>query len=135
MKVWADHTCGMMGRSPDYMNRAMTGFAAGAPFLGDPDARLQVLLPDETGFDLAMNIFTYQPGATLPSLGGRVCEEFSPDDDVEIQALVRNASTGFQRVVQMSSNLPDELQAIAKADFAHDDIYGLGHGLASFGCH
>jgi 4-hydroxyphenylacetate 3-monooxygenase len=39
MKVWADHTCGMMGRSPDYLNRALTGFAAGARFLGEPDRR------------------------------------------------------------------------------------------------
>src|SRR5471032_968949 len=31
----------------------------GQPFLGDPDARLQVLLPDVAAFDLAMNIFTY----------------------------------------------------------------------------
>jgi len=38
----------------------------GDPFLGDPAARLQVLLPDEPAFDLAVNIFTYQPGATLP---------------------------------------------------------------------
>ena len=38
----------------------------GQPFLGDPDARLQILLPESPEFDLAMNIFTYQPGATLP---------------------------------------------------------------------
>lgn len=46
----------------------------GQPFLGDPDARLQVLLPDEPGFDLAMNIFTYQPGATLPFVETHVME-------------------------------------------------------------
>jgi len=33
MRVWAGHTHGFMGRSPDYLNRALTGFAAGAPFL------------------------------------------------------------------------------------------------------
>jgi (S)-ureidoglycine aminohydrolase len=38
----------------------------GVPFLGDPDARLQTLLPNEVMVDLAVNIFTYQPGATLP---------------------------------------------------------------------
>ncbi|MEM1247354.1 MAG: (S)-ureidoglycine aminohydrolase [Acidobacteriota bacterium] len=38
----------------------------GAPFLGDPDAVLKTLLPDEPEYDLAMNLFTYQPGATLP---------------------------------------------------------------------
>ena len=49
--------------------RPIIGDAArvkGQPFLGDPDARLQVLLPDEPAFDLAVNIFTFQPGATLP---------------------------------------------------------------------
>jgi (S)-ureidoglycine aminohydrolase len=46
----------------------------GQPFMGDPDARLQVLLPDEPGFDLAMNIFTYQPGATLPFVETHVME-------------------------------------------------------------
>src|SRR5580658_6593710 len=39
---------------------------SGQPFLGNKDARLQMLLPDESAFDLAVNIFTYQPGATLP---------------------------------------------------------------------
>lgn len=57
--------------------RAIIGDAAaikGQPFLGDPDARLQVLLPDEPAFDLAMNIFTYQPGATLPFVETHVME-------------------------------------------------------------
>ena len=57
--------------------RAVFGDAAqvtGQPFLGDPDARLQVLLPDEPAFDLAMNIFTYQPGATLPFVETHVME-------------------------------------------------------------
>jgi len=39
MKVWEDYTHGMMGRVPDYINRAMTGYAAGAPFLAEADAR------------------------------------------------------------------------------------------------
>jgi (S)-ureidoglycine aminohydrolase len=38
----------------------------GESFLGDPDARLQVLLPDEPAFDLAVNVFRFKPGATLP---------------------------------------------------------------------
>ena len=46
----------------------------GEPFLGDPDARLQVLLPDEPAFDLAVNVFTYQPGATLPMVEVHVME-------------------------------------------------------------
>lgn len=39
MKVWEDHTRGMMGRVPDYINRAMSGYAAGAPFLAEAGAR------------------------------------------------------------------------------------------------
>ena len=57
--------------------RAIIGNAAavrGQAFLGDPDARLQVLLPDEPAFDLAMNVFTYQPGATLPFVETHVME-------------------------------------------------------------
>lgn len=39
MKVWEDHTHGMMGRVPDYISRAVTGYAAGAPFLAEADKR------------------------------------------------------------------------------------------------
>jgi (S)-ureidoglycine aminohydrolase len=46
----------------------------GEPFLGDPNARLQVLLPDASAYDLAVNIFTYQPGATLPFVETHVME-------------------------------------------------------------
>jgi (S)-ureidoglycine aminohydrolase len=44
------------------------------PFLGDPNARLQVLLPDAPAYDLAVNIFTYQPGATLPFVETHIME-------------------------------------------------------------
>jgi (S)-ureidoglycine aminohydrolase len=46
----------------------------GEPFLGDEDARLQVLLPDSPEFDLAVNIFTYQPGAVLPFVENHIME-------------------------------------------------------------
>jgi (S)-ureidoglycine aminohydrolase len=46
----------------------------GEPFQGDPDASLQVLLPDEPAFDLAVNLFTYRPGATLPMVEVHVME-------------------------------------------------------------
>jgi (S)-ureidoglycine aminohydrolase len=49
--------------------RAILGDQArvkGVPFLGDPAANLQVLLPDEPSFDMAVNIFAYQPGGHLP---------------------------------------------------------------------
>ena len=41
---------------------------AGEPFMGDPDAILQTLLPIKPAYDMAVNIFTYQPGATLPQV-------------------------------------------------------------------
>jgi (S)-ureidoglycine aminohydrolase len=50
------------------------GRVKGQPFLGDPDARLQVLLPDDPAFDLAVNVFTYQPGATLPFVETHIME-------------------------------------------------------------
>jgi len=48
--------------------------AKGQPFLGNEDARLQVLLPDQPAFDMAVNIFTYQPGATLPFVETHIME-------------------------------------------------------------
>ena len=39
MKVWEDYTHGMMGRVPDYINRSMSGLAAGAPWLAEADPR------------------------------------------------------------------------------------------------
>jgi (S)-ureidoglycine aminohydrolase len=44
------------------------------PFLGDPAARLQTLLPVEPAFDMAVNVFTYDPGATLPIVETHVME-------------------------------------------------------------
>lgn len=46
----------------------------GGPFLGDPAANLQVLLPDHPSFDLAVNLFTYQPGGHLPFVEVHVME-------------------------------------------------------------
>jgi len=45
-----------------------------SPFLGDPHARLKPLLPDTPGADMAVNIFTYDPGATLPFVETHVME-------------------------------------------------------------
>jgi (S)-ureidoglycine aminohydrolase len=43
-------------------------------FLGDPHARLKVLIPDTMQADMAINIFTYDPGATLPFVESHVME-------------------------------------------------------------
>src|SRR5580700_4144853 len=39
MKVWMDATCGMFGRSPDFLNVMLTGFAIGADEFGHRDKR------------------------------------------------------------------------------------------------
>lgn len=44
------------------------------PFLGNENARLQILLPVDPRYDLAMNLFTYQPGATLPFVETHIME-------------------------------------------------------------
>jgi (S)-ureidoglycine aminohydrolase len=38
----------------------------GEPFMGDPNAVLKTLLPCDPAFDMAVNLFTFQPGAALP---------------------------------------------------------------------
>lgn len=45
-----------------------------APFLGDPDAMLTTLLPDEPGFDMAVNVFRFTAGAALPFVETHVME-------------------------------------------------------------
>jgi len=46
----------------------------GQPFLGDPAANLQVLLPEDPAFDFAVNVFAYQPGGHLPFVEVHVME-------------------------------------------------------------
>ncbi|AUD02925.1 (S)-ureidoglycine aminohydrolase [Spirosoma pollinicola] len=43
-------------------------------YMGDPALRLQVLLPDDLSFDMAVNIFTYDPGGHLPLVETHVME-------------------------------------------------------------
>ena len=46
----------------------------GTAFMGDPDAILKILLPRDPRFDLAVNVFTFQPGASLPLVEVHVME-------------------------------------------------------------
>jgi (S)-ureidoglycine aminohydrolase len=46
----------------------------GPAFLGDPSLRLQVLLPEDLSFDMAVNIFTYDPGGHLPFVETHIME-------------------------------------------------------------
>src|SRR5947199_1171169 len=39
IKLWMDRTCGMFGRSPDFLNVMLTGLAAAAPEFGKSDKR------------------------------------------------------------------------------------------------
>ena len=53
------------------------GDAANVPgptYLGDPALRLQALLPDTLAFDMAVNIFTYDPGGHLPFVETHIME-------------------------------------------------------------
>ncbi|MGK2861350.1 MAG: (S)-ureidoglycine aminohydrolase [Chitinophagaceae bacterium] len=46
----------------------------GDEYLGDSALRLQVLLPDNLSFDMAVNIFTYDPGGHLPFVETHIME-------------------------------------------------------------
>ena len=46
----------------------------GPSYLGDDALRLQVLLPDELSFDMAVNIFTYDSGGHLPMVETHIME-------------------------------------------------------------
>lgn len=45
-----------------------------APFLGDTDAMLKLLLPELPAFDMAINIFAFKSGTTLPFVETHVME-------------------------------------------------------------
>jgi (S)-ureidoglycine aminohydrolase len=44
------------------------------PLLGDPDLQVRALIPDELGYDLAVNTMAYAPGAALPFVEVHVME-------------------------------------------------------------
>jgi (S)-ureidoglycine aminohydrolase len=46
----------------------------GAPFQGDPRAMLRTLLPSSPAHDMAVNVFTFEPGAALPLVEVHVME-------------------------------------------------------------
>jgi (S)-ureidoglycine aminohydrolase len=50
------------------------GDAPAAAFMGDPDVQLQALLPADRRFDLAVNVISFAPGATLPLVEMHVME-------------------------------------------------------------
>jgi (S)-ureidoglycine aminohydrolase len=50
------------------------GDIPGKVYLGDPALRLQVLLPEDPSYDMAVNIFTYDPGGHLPMVETHIME-------------------------------------------------------------
>ena len=44
------------------------------PFMGDDALLVRTLLPEDTAFDFAVNIMTYQPGAILPMVESHIME-------------------------------------------------------------
>lgn len=65
-----------LGDAMKLPGRIVGSFAAiqADAFLGDPDAMLTTLLPITPAFDMAVNVFTYQSGATLPFVETHVME-------------------------------------------------------------
>jgi (S)-ureidoglycine aminohydrolase len=64
---------GTMADAPGFFTGQEQDVPAEA-FLGDRHARLKTLIPDSPAADMAMNIFTYDPGATLPFVESHVME-------------------------------------------------------------
>ncbi len=57
--------------------KVLYGNAAKVPgpeYLGDPALHLQVLLPEDLSFDMAVNIFTYESGGHLPMVETHIME-------------------------------------------------------------
>ena len=64
----------LSGEPTPARKRGQLADAPKEPFMGDPDAVLATLLPVEPGFDMAVNVFSYQAGATLPFVETHVME-------------------------------------------------------------
>jgi len=47
---------------------------ASNPFAGDPDVQVRLLVPEDPRFDFAVNMMTFQPGASLPLVEIHVME-------------------------------------------------------------
>lgn len=60
--------------APPPVTHGLASDVPALPFLGYDNARLQTLLPLDPAFDMAINIFTYQPGATLPFVETHIME-------------------------------------------------------------
>ena len=102
----------VMGRQQD---------VKGEPFLGDPAARLKTLLPVDLAFDMAVNLFTFQPGAALPFVEVHVMEHGLLF--VEGQGIYRLANEWYPiqagDVLWMAPYCPQWFAAIGKTPSAY----------------
>src|SRR5204862_4975240 len=64
----------LAGVAPPELRFGQEQNVEGVPFLGDPDAVLKTFLPTEPAFDLAVNLFTFRPGAALPMVEIHIME-------------------------------------------------------------
>ncbi|MEM8947335.1 MAG: (S)-ureidoglycine aminohydrolase [Planctomycetota bacterium] len=64
----------LAGTSVPSRQRGSHANSPSEPFMGDEDAMLATLLPIESGFDMAVNVFSFQPGTTLPLVETHVME-------------------------------------------------------------
>jgi (S)-ureidoglycine aminohydrolase len=64
--IFQKHFVSLAGKNTPEVFWGNAAKIKGLPFRGNTKAFLQTLLPDEVAFDMAVNIFTYQPGAVLP---------------------------------------------------------------------
>lgn len=71
-KPYTESTVFLDGTVSFHTGNAWAG--AGEPFMGDEDARLRVLLPTDTPYDMAVNLFTFQSGAVLPFVETHIME-------------------------------------------------------------
>lgn len=59
--------------APEFF-RGDEGGIASKPLTHDPDVQVQFLMPEGSRFDFAVNVMTFQPGATLPMVEIHVME-------------------------------------------------------------
>ena len=74
LNVFEKHYVPLTGSAPPRLLWGQEQDVQGMPFLGDPDAVLKTFLPMQPAFDLAVNLFTFQPGAALPLVEVHVME-------------------------------------------------------------
>jgi (S)-ureidoglycine aminohydrolase len=74
LQVFEKQYVPLEGIAPPSIVTGNAASIASAPFMGDEDAQLKTLLPKDPAFDMAVNLFTFQPGATLPLVEIHVME-------------------------------------------------------------